>query len=470
MIKLSQRCYVLFLSIFLVACDKSPAPEFSTSELKPGGETTLKRINTRTFIHPSENLDMDQQLDFWDGLSFFRDPWVTAPAVTKDRDGLGPLYNARSCKACHVRGGRGKLVEEGIHQPMALLFRLGHATDGSYLDPIYGGQLQPFSIFLNKQTSVMPEGKVQISYQKIKGVYPDGTLYQLIKPHYQLLELGYQPLSANTVVSPRYAPALYGMGLLDAINESDLLSLEDVDDLDGDGISAKYNRVPLAGKQGKHGIGRFGFKASQPSLAQQTAAAFVNDIGITNPFFTQDTCTESQTMCVLASKLGGHDKALEIPEKLHKLTVFMGANIALQPTRKLKSEKAQKGRRLFYQANCHACHTPSFTTDKSYPIKALANQKIWPYTDLALHDMGEALADNKAEFQANGREWRTPPLWGVGLHSHIQGFEAYLHDGRAKTLEQAILWHGGEAETSKQQFMKFAKQERDALIYFLKQI
>lgn len=469
MICCSKPSLLFVLCLGLVACGKPSAPEFDQTELRPGGETTLKRVNTRTFIHPSENLDIDQQLDFWDGFSFFRDPWVAAPAATKDRDGLGPLYNARSCKACHVRGGRGELVGEGVHSPMALLMRLGTGESGSATDPIYGGQLQPFAIKLHQSTPLASESKVKVIHQTIHGRYADGTAYQLTKPSYQLVELAYGPLAKSTVLSPRFAPALYGMGLLDAISERDLLRLADEQDSDGDGISAKYNRVPDE-ISGELLLGRFGFKAGQPNLAQQTAAAFVNDIGITNPFFQYDTCTKEQPLCQQASMMGGHDKQLEIPEKLHQLTVFMGIHVAVQPTRKLRSKKAQLGRELFYQANCHVCHTPSFTTDAEYPVKELANQKIWPYTNLALHDMGEGLADGKAEFKANGREWRTPPLWGLGLHKHVQGKQAFLHDGRAKTLAEAILWHGGEAEQAKQQFVQFNKRERDALIYFLKQI
>ncbi|MDE3273141.1 di-heme oxidoreductase family protein [Pseudoalteromonas sp. G4] len=462
-------CSVFCFALLLCGCTEKKVPEFSKSELRPGGDTTLKRINTRTFIHPSENLDLDQQLDFWDGFSFFRDPWVAAPAATTDRDGLGPLYNARSCKACHIRGGRGKLVGEGIHSPMALLFRLGHSQNGDAVDKHYGGQFQPFAIKLAKPASLVAEGKVKIQYETLTGHYADGTAYQLTKPSYQLVDLGYGELEPSTVLSPRYAPALYGMGLLDAISEADLLSQQDINDQNKDGISAKYNRV-VNPKTQQRELGRFGFKASQVSLASQTAAAFVNDIGITNPLFTQDTCTQSQLLCQQASFMGGHDTALEIPEKLHKLTVFMGAHVAVQPTRKLTSKKAQQGRALFYLANCHSCHTPSYTTQSDYPIKELANQTIWPYTNLALHDMGEGLADHKAEGLANGREWRTPPLWGIGLQQKVQGYQAFLHDGRAKTIAEAILWHGGEAEQAKLAFVNFDQQQRDALIYFLKQI
>ncbi len=469
--------FVLTLAVLLgcqpLTSDKeSKIPQFSASEFKPGGSATLKRINTRTFIHPSGNLSIDDELDFWDGFSFFRDPWIAAPAATTDRDGLGPLFNARSCKACHARGGRGKEAVEGVSKPMALLIRLGDKQNGSRVDKNYGGQLQPFSIALSHHKitkKIKPEAEVKLSYQYIEGSYSDGETYQLRKPNYELVNLNYGALEDNTVLSPRYAPAIYGMGLLDAISESDLLSLEDINDENKDGISAKYNRVPNV-ITNKLALGRFGFKSLHPNLSQQIAGAFVNDIGITNPFFQKDMCTAVQKSCLQGSQIGGHDTHLEIPGKLHKLVEYMGRHMAVQPTRSLKSKVAQQGRSVFYQLNCQSCHQPSFTTDANYPGTELADQIIWPYTDLALHDMGPDLADGKAEFLANGNEWRTAPLWGIGLQQRIQGYQAFLHDGRARTIEEAILWHGGEALAAKQAFTNIDKTQRDALIFFLKQI
>ncbi len=461
-----MRFFVVPLLVVLVGCS-DPVPEFSKDEFKPGGQATLKRVNTRTFIHPSGNLSIDDELGFWNGLSFFKDPWVAAPAATTDRDGLGPLYNSRSCKACHSRGGRGKLVGEGVHSPMALLMRLGDKHDGLWQDPIYGGQLQSFSLAQFNQ--LKPEAKVEVSHQKITGTFADGTPYELIKPSYKLRDLAYGVLHDKTQLSPRYAPAIYGMGLLDAINSKDLLKQQDINDENSDGISAKYNWVPDV-ESGDVALGRFGFKALQPTLKQQVAAAFVNDIGITNPLFKQDTCTELQPTCIQAAVQSGHTNELEIMQQMHGDTEFFSAHVAVQPTRKLKSKKAQAGRRQFYLAGCQHCHTPSYTTAFDYPDKNLAGQKIWPYTNLALHDMGPALADGKAEYLATSSEWRTPPLWGIGLQQRIQGYQAFLHDGRARTLAEAILWHGGEAEAAQKAFINMTKQEREALIYFLQQI
>ncbi|OUL57858.1 di-heme oxidoredictase family protein [Pseudoalteromonas ulvae] len=465
-----KKYSLLVLITWLCACtDASKAPEFSDSELRPGGEATLKRVNTRTFIHPSGNLSIDHELEFWDGLSFFRDPWVASPAITADRDGLGPLYNARSCKACHSRGGRGRLVTEGVSSPMALLFRLGHGEQ-QRPDPIYGAQLQTFAVLTpTNSPKLQAEGQVELQYEFIEGQFADGTRYQLRKPSYRIVNLSQGELHQETQISPRYAPAIYGMGLLDAIDTQDLLSLEDEFDSNNDGISGRYNRVPDV-LTGEMSVGRFGFKGLHPTLNQQIAGAFVNDIGITNPYFRKETCQSTQLACLAEAKRVKGEEQPEIPTKLLQTTEFMSAQLAVQPTRNLKSAEAQSGRETFYQLGCHLCHQPSFKTRVDYSLPELAGQVIWPYTDLALHDMGEELADGKREHLANGREWRTAPLWGIGLQHRIQGYQAYLHDGRARTINEAILWHGGEAKTSQEKYLAISASEREALLFFLTQI
>lgn len=445
------------------------ANEGQSSELKPGGEAT-GRLNYRTFIMPVENVPRMAQLDFWDGFSFFRDPWVASPSITKDRDGLGPLFNARSCKTCHADGGRGRPSKHGEIAEPALLFRFLQAN-ASKGDSRYGGQLQPLAIRLSHEKLTKPvqgEAQVRVFYEEITGHYDDGETYTLRKPRYELGNLAYGPLDKGTYLSARYAPAIYGMGLLDAISGSDLLKLEDINDRDGDGISGKYNRVTDA-VSGEKRIARFGFKGLHTTLEQQVAGAFVNDIGITNPIFKEETCLAHQVACLQGASIDPVH-VLDIPKKLHDLTVYMSQLVAVPPARDLQSRKAKQGRMLFYKLQCQQCHTPSFTTDTSYELKALAGQTIWPYTDLALHDMGEGLADKGIENQALGSEWRTPPLWGIGLQHRVQGFSAFLHDGRARTIEEAVLWHGGEAKPHQQAFKLLTKPQRDALLYFLEQI
>ncbi|BBN83443.1 thiol oxidoreductase [Pseudoalteromonas sp. A25] len=454
----------------LTSFEKQAVPSFSEREQLPGGKATAKRVATRTFIHPAGNIPTIEQLDFWDGFSFFRDPWVASPAITSDRDGLGPLFNARSCKACHHDGGRGRLNNSGEFASPALLFRL-LKRDGNGVDKHYGGQLQPNAVRLSHHKLPRPvkgEGRVRVNYQNISGRYPDGSEYRLRKPIYHLDKLEYGELEKNTVLSARYAPAIYGMGLLDAISEQDLLAQQDVDDIDGDGIRTQYNRVKNV-QTGQIQIGRFGFKGLHPTLEQQVAGAFVNDMGITNAIFADEVCTDVQKMCAKAASVDPYG-TLDIPKKLHDLTVYMNQTLGVPKARDLTSERAQQGRTIFFQLRCNSCHTPKYITRADYPIKALQSVHIYPYSDLALHDMGEQLADQGSENLAKGSQWRTPPLWGIGLQKRVQGFEAYLHDGRARTVEEAILWHGGEAQVIKQNFMQLSAKQRNALIYFLKQI
>lgn len=458
--------------LLLVACSKPVAPPFSDNEMLPGGGMTAKRLSSRTYVEPGRNLDNMQKLNFWTGFSLFRDPWVIAPSSTLDRDGLGPLFNTRSCISCHTNGGRGDMSIEGISKPSALVLRFGPTSHAAVShDPNYGGQLQPRAISMihtSMDEALKGEAQLNLSYKVHAEYQLDGQVYTLKMPNYQLTDLAYGELADGIAISPRLAPNIYGLGLLDAIAEADLLALEDTDDVNNDGISARYNRVEDV-LSGEVALGRFGLKAKQPNLRQQVAAAFRDDIGITNTVFPAESCTEVQATCAQLAQIGGHDD-VEIPNKLLKLVMDFSQFVAVPPTRNLASDTSQKGREVFHASQCATCHQPSFTTDPDYPITALANQTIWPYTDLALHDMGDALADGVLEHTANGREWRTPPLWGIGLKAQYSQQQTYLHDGRAASITEAILWHGGEAEQSKQAFIALNKQERQALITFLASI
>jgi CxxC motif-containing protein (DUF1111 family) len=351
-----------------------------------------------------------------------------------------------------------------------------YSQSASYLT--YGEQIQTRAINTVHSTRlpapIKAEAKLQLEYETINGEYADGTEYQLHKPSYTLHELNYGELAEEVGLSPRFAPVVYGTGLLDAIAEEDLLAQEDVDDSNNDGISARYNRSPMVKKYNSDdrfseptlGIGRFGFKAKHPTLAQQVAAAFRDDIGITSSWFPEESCGVKQKDCTVASQLGGHTD-VEIPNKLLKLVIDTNQFMAVPPTRGLLAEKAQQGRELFYKGGCVSCHTPSYTTSADYPVEILANQKIWPYTDLALHDMGEGLADGVIENDASGSEWRTPPLWGLGAQRAFRKAPLYLHDGRAKSVSEAILWHGGEAIASQTFFKNLSETKRQELLTFL---
>jgi len=489
MMLMMRSIFVAFI-LFLVGCSDNSVPDFQKSELSPGGTMTVKRLQNQSYIHPGAVVTGMQKLNFWTGFSFFRDPWVIAPSSTKSRDGLGPLFNTRSCISCHDAGSRGPMAKVGESMPSSLVIKLGlrdrlfketpQVTEKpevlpSY-DPNYGDQIQPRGIlFRHPKLAHAPQGeaKLNLSYQTIEGNYADGSVYQLSQPHYQLTQLAYGELAENIGLTPRFAPNIFGAGLLDAIHVDDLLAQEDIQDKNRDGISAKYNRV-LNRETGALGIGRFSLKAKHPTLAQQIAAAFRNDIGITNRFFPTEACTAAQVICKQTAQLGhsvndagdGQTK-FEISNRLFELVVTFNQLLGVPPARNLTDKTVQQGRDYFYQLGCQKCHTPSYQTDKNYPVTELADQTIWPYSDLALHDMGAMLADNVREDDASGREWRTAPLWGIGLQQSTTKQQRFLHDGRARSISEAILWHGGEAQQSQEKFKQLSVKQRSALLSFL---
>ena len=267
------------------------------------------------------------------------------------------------------------------------------------------------------------------------------------------------------MVSPRVAPATIGMGLLEAVPEASILALSDPEDANEDGISGRPNYVRNV-RSGQLTLGRFGWKANQPSVEQQAAAAFLGDIGITSSLFPNKNCPAGQEACRQAPSGGSP----EVPdERLEKVTIYI-QTVAVPAMRDVDDEQVQQGARLFVQTQCALCHTPRQETGDTHPLEPLRNQVLFPYTDLLLHDMGEGLADHRPDGQASGTEWRTPPLWGIGLVEKVSKHTMFLHDGRARNLEEAILWHGGEAEESRGQFMTLTKDERNALIRFLESI
>ncbi|MBU1723451.1 MAG: c-type cytochrome, partial [Gammaproteobacteria bacterium] len=401
-----------------------------------------------------------QHEDFAVGGAFFQQPWVIAPASTTARDGLGPLFKANSCLACHIGHGRGhppftpeepflstlvKLSVPAITpEQQAAAARLGVAPE-----PTYGDHLQPLGI-----KGLPGEGTPRFTYSEIKGQLKDGEAYTLQKPTLTVENPHYGAFAPSVQFSARVAPPLPGMGLLESIPEAEILANADPDDKNTDGISGKANYVWDIARQ-KTVLGRFSWKANQPSILQQSSDAFRNDIGITSELFPEQPCTATQTDC-LSLPQGGKP---EIPADLLEKVVFHVANQPVPARRNANDPQVMQGQKLFNQTGCAACHVPGFP--------ALANQPHQPYTDFLLHDMGEGLADNRPEFMASGSEWRTPPLWGIGLTEKINGHTRFLHDGRARNLLEAILWHGGEAEPARQNVVSMNKSEREALLRFL---
>jgi CxxC motif-containing protein (DUF1111 family) len=435
---------------------------YQSGDEKLGGDTTVYETGRNAFSLPAANMASERQTRFFIGNSFFKKAWVEAPSSTTARDGLGPHFIARSCGACHALDGRGEppafdnLLQS--EQPMALLFRLSIPKDGKTVpEPNYGGQFNNDAI-----GGVKPEGKVEIRYHEQPGQLPDGEHYSLARPEYRFTELGYGPLHKDVQVSPRIAPQMIGLGLMEAIREQDILANEQAQKSDPDGISGRPNRVHDAyAKQTV--IGRFGWKANVGSIAHQSAGAFNGDMGITSPMFLHEECMPSQQDCRKAP----HGGTPEIDAKKLEAVIFYGRTLAVPAQRNADSQQVRRGQWLFEQARCTTCHTSSYTTGVLKGFPEVSGQHIRPYTDLLLHDMGEGLADHRPDALANGREWKTPPLWGIGLFKDVNGHTRYLHDGRARSLQEAVLWHGGEAEASRQRFTKFNKAEREALLTFL---
>ena len=460
-----------------------PTTEFSTAEegeeLPGGRASTRKSHNKNAFSHPSGNMPFSKQMDFRVGNGFFKKIWVSAPASTQASDGLGPNFNAKSCQRCHLKDGRGHPPRGNYPEDTAvsMFLRLSvppqNDQDRADLDsgrklvipePTYGGQLQDFAI-----ANVPIEGRMHITYRDKPVTLGDGTVVTLREPAYKITDPGLGPLHKDTMLSPRVAPPMIGLGLLEAIPEEDILSLADPDDQDGDGISGKANEV-WSLEQNRLMLGRFGWKAGHPTVNQQNGAAFSGDIGLSSPLFPAGygECTEHQTECRNAPDGNSPQyENLEAGKKLMDLLLFYTRNLAVPARKNVEDPKVLAGKKEFYQAGCPACHQPSYRTAVREDMPEQSNQLIWPYTDLLLHDMGEGLADNRPEGRANGREWKTPPLWGIGLTQKVNKHQFFLHDGRARGFLEAILWHGGEAQAARDVVANLPQDRRDALIRFL---
>ena len=455
---------LLILSFYACKDTTDPAPTTleTDEEFSGGKEGTIFDETFNAFGNALINLTSDETDKFVIGNSFNRNNWVIAPSSTAARDGLGPFLNATSCANCHALDGKGSpLGTDAISINQALLFRLSIQGTGIHGepkdDPNYGGQFNPKSI-----PNVDAEGEVAVSYQEVPGTYPDGTPYSLKKPTYTFKNLKYGAMN-GTLISPRLAPHMIGMGLLDAVSEQTILSNADENDKNNDGISGRANYVWDEINK-KKSIGKLGWKANQPSAEQQTAGAFNGDIGVTSKLFPKEDLTDFQKQKYGNLPNGGSP---EIDETTLQNVVFYIKSLAVPARRNWKNTEILEGKQLFIKANCSGCHVTKMETGMYDSPKYLAKQTIRPYSDLLLHDMGEDLADNRPDFEATGKEWRTAPLWGLGMQKIVNKHTYMLHDGRARNVEEAILWHGGEATSSKSAFMKMKKEERVKVLKFI---
>lgn len=434
-----------------------------------GGDLTHFMFGDISFETEAHNLPWQLSALFDAGDGVFERPFSEAVAsgFRSDADGVGPLFNMASCEGCHIADGRAAPPTVPGQALEGLLFRVSvpgkDAHGGPKPHPIYGGQLADKAI-----AGHLPEISYAIEYQTLHGQYADGTPYTLEKPIYRFPDQNYGPLGDEAMVSPRIAPFMIGMGLLDAITDADILDRADPDDRDGDGISGKANHV-WSIEQGVYRVGKYGWKAETPTLAQQSMDAAVNDMGVTNPMFPAETCTASQHTCGQALS-GTTNAPYEMTEQQMNEVVTYLEFLAVPGRDYLDNPDVIKGEQLFSAIGCESCHRATFTTGTEQRQRRLHNQTIHPYTDLLLHDMGPELADHRPSFSADGYEWRTPPLWGIGMVEQVNGHTRFMHDGRARNLEEAILWHGGEAEAVKQRFTALSKTEREAMLKFLKSL
>lgn len=416
----------------VVACADEPGA-------RPGGDTTIDDRTSNAFGTPAPNLDEAGLARHRAGDAGFGATFVTGPAPI--HGGLGPLYNHTGCAACHPRDGRG-LPQLGAAGSQALVrVSLADGTPdvpgGPVAVPGLGTQLQDHAVFGNA-----PEVTVELAWDEVPGQYGDGAPYSLRAPRLTLRRPDGSLLSADVLRSFRQAPAVFGLGLLEAIPDDALVAAADPLDRDGDGVSGRLNQAwdPLVGARRP---GRFGHKASAPSLEAQAAGAYAADLGVTTDL-TGDVA--------------------EVTAAVVRDTAFYTATLAV-PAPAPGDHEA--GRALFVELGCAACHTPVQRTGP-HPIAALADQPIEPYTDLLLHDLGDGLADGRPDFEATGHEWRTPPLWGLGLVETVLPGASYLHDGRARTLAEAILWHDGEGKAAREAFRTAPAARRTALLAFLR--
>ncbi len=450
----------LYFCLFAATATVAAAP--LTPDL--GGATTVAITGERAFRSIAANAEGMSQARFTFGQQLFNTFWEPAPGSQPTTDGLGPVFNRAACSDCHSNNGRGRPPAAGGEME-SMLVRLSLAGTGTHGEPVgvpgYGDQLQDRAV-----ETIPPEGKAVLSWTEVPGTYADGTAYSLRQPVLRFDELAFGALPDHTLTSARIASPLIGLGLLEAVPEATLNDLADPDDADKDGISGRMNKVWDAELQQTR-TGRFGWKANQPSLRQQNAGAAIGDMGLTSPVFAAENCAPGQDKCAQLAAAVGHSPEI-VPSFFVPLTRYTQL-VAVPRQRNPDDSDVKAGAIVFTGIGCSGCHTLALQTG-AHELAELTDQTIHPFTDLLLHDMGPGLADGRPDFLADGQEWRTAPLWGIGLTRQVASFEFYLHDGRARNLAEAILWHGGEAAPASQRFRALAKEQRAQLITFLESI
>ena len=414
------------------------------------------------YLQPVAGLSYGQLRLFREGEKEFSVPWVVFPLLG-GHWGLGPTFIADACSGCHINGGRGTTIDNAIifQQLLRVSVRGEGPHGGPKPHPHYGDQIQVFGVSVGLDENLKPnEADVYIDWKASQIELPDGEIVSMREPVIRVENPNFGPIDDTVMTSLRNTQVVFGMGFLEAVSESTLMRV--VEEQKKQGLNGRINRV-YDDILKKTVVGRFGWKANQPSIRQQIATAFIGDIGVNSSLYPDENCPEVQTMC-RAMPPGNQPELLDY--NLDQMT-FWHAALAPPPARNLGAEEVILGEQLFKEAKCSGCHMPELTTG-DYPLLPLIeHQTFRAYTDLLLHDMGEGLSDGRPDFLAGPRDWRTPPLWGIGLSAQVNGSTNFLHDGRARNVKEAILWHGGEAKLSRDSFAAMSRDEREALIAFV---
>ncbi len=443
------------LLIVALSCKQEDTATIKDHEWYSGGKQTVFVHGSGAFSQVFPNLTAEKLMLHDRGDKLFEATFNNDP--TTRFFGLGPIFNAESCAGCHVGDGRGKVpVNDG--DPMStLLLRIAQmqSLDGGKPNPYpnFGGQIQHRSIL-----GVKAETDIHVTFTEQQFFFPDGEAYTLRQPHYQFVN-AYKDMALPFMLSARMPSPVFGLGLLEAVPESTLMGWEDPSDADGDGIKGKRNIVHSA-LGGDWATGRFGWKAGQPSVIEQTAGALNQDMGITSFIFPTENAYGQEQMLGINSKK-------EISDSNLVALAYYVRSLAVPGRRNADDVDVLEGKRLFQQIGCGGCHKSGYYTGANMIDPELNYQKIYPYTDLLLHDMGIGLADGYVEYKAGGSDWRTPPLWGIGLTKMVNGNQHFLHDGRARNFVEAIMWHGGESQKSVEGFSKLSADERAKVVKFL---
>lgn len=414
------------------------------------------------FLQPVPGLTYAQLRLFREGEKEFKVPWVVFPLLG-GHWGLGPTFIANACTVCHVQAGRGRTVDNAII--VQQLLRVSVPGQGPHGEPLphphYGEQIQVFGVNVGLKENLKPgEADVYVDWMPSSVTLADGTPVELRRPKLRMENLRFGPLGEQSMTSLRNTQVIYGLGFLEAVPESTLKDIAALQKKQGLNGRLNYVRDDI---QQKTVLGRFGWKANQPSIRQQIVAAFLGDMGVTSSLYMEENCPPVQTLC-LAMPPGNRPELLDYNWDQME---FWHAALAPPPARNLELPQVKLGEKLFQQAGCAACHLPELRTGDYPLLPIIANTTFRAFTDLLLHDMGEDLADGRPDFLAGPRDWRTPPLWGIGLSAQVNGSTHLLHDGRARNVLEAILWHGGEAKAAKDAFSKMPLDEREALIAFV---